>query len=282
MWKHKQMKRTAAFILGMYALFPAADVLADSDGAVGPTVRASHVAIEIEPGGDGFAERIAGLLRERILRRSQVSVEVTSKTAPGAELRVAIGRRAASAGRFKLLVQRHGVMLPGVARVAPEGYAVKLVQTDGGPLLIAEGADARGLLYAAGEILRRIEYGLDCVSLSPVDVSTAPAYRFRGSSANQGGTMRAITGARGWTAKEWQDYFLDYALAGANIGYAGGSQFEFLKQFNLMTVGGCRPNQFRGDIPEDWKAGGLERWEGTDWVCPSVPDARQALIEQWD
>ena len=282
MRKHMQTRRIAAFILGIYALFPAAGVRANGDGAVGPTVQASHITIEIEPSGDGLEERIAGLLRERILRRSQVSVEVTNKTTRGAELRVAIGRRVASTGRFRALVERHSMTLPGVARVAPEGYAVKLVQTDEGPLLIAEGADARGLLYAAGEILRQIEYGLDRVSLSPVDVSTAPAYRFRGSSANQGGTMRAITGARGWTGKEWQDYFLDYALAGANTGYAGGAQFEFLKQFDLMTVGGCRPNQFRGEIPEDWKAGGLEGWEGTDWVCPSVPDARQALLEQWE
>ena len=282
MHKHMQLRRTVALILGICALFPTESVLARSDGAVEPTGQVFHVSIEIEADGDGLEERIAELLRERILRRSKVSVEVTRNTASDAELRIAIGRRATGASRFQAMVERHGVTLPGVARVAPEGYAVKLVQTEEGPLLIAEGADARGLLYAAGEILRRIEYGPDRVSLSPVDVSTAPAYRFRGSSANQGGTMREITGARAWTEKEWQDYFLDYALAGANTGYAGGAQFEFLKQFDLMTVGGCRPNQFRGDIPEDWKAGGLEGWEGTDWVCPSMPGARHALLEQWE
>lgn len=282
MRNHIHTTRIAAFLLGLSAVLPAVGVHAKEVGAMAPAVRASHLAIEIEPSSDGVEERIAELLRERILRRSQASIEVTKEPAVDADLRVAIGRRAAGAGRFKALAARHGVTLPGVARVAPESYAVKLAQTDTGPLLIAEGADARGLLYAAGEILRRIEYGPDSVSLSPVDISTAPAYRFRGSSANQGGTMREITGARAWTEKEWQDYFLDYALAGANIGYAGGARRDFLKHFDLMTVGGCRPNQFRGEIPEEWKAGGLEGWEGTDWVCPSVPDARKALMEQWD
>ena len=277
-----QTKWNAALVLGICLLAATAGALANSDGAVSVSVQASHIAIEIEAGGDGLEARIAELLCKRILRRSKVSIEVSTKTKPGAELRVAIGRRTASTGQFKALVERHRLTLPGVARVAPEGYAVKLVQTEGGPLLIAEGADARGLLYAAGEILRQLDYGAEDVSLSSVDMSAAPAYRFRGSSANQGGTMRKITGARAWTEKEWQDYFLDYALSGANAGYASGGQFEFLKQFDLMTVGGCRPNQLRGDFPEEWNAGGLEGWEGTDWVCPSVPEARAALMERWE
>jgi hypothetical protein len=278
MWKRTALTSMVVCILDLVVFLPAVG----ADAADESAVRSSHLAITFESGGDGLEERIARLLSERVLRRSRIAVEVSHHAVAGVDLRVVIGRRTTSNGFFKALVERHGLTLPGTARTAPEGYAVKLVQEDGRPLLLAEGADARGLLYAAGEVLRRFEYGLDHVRLAPVDISTAPAYRFRGSSANQGGTMRNITGARGWTAKEWQDYFLDYALSGANTGYAGGAQFDFLHQFDLMTVGGCRPNQFRSEIPEEWKAGGLEGWEGTDWVCPSVPEARKALMRQWD
>lgn len=264
-------------IVGIAGLVISGDVIADDS-----EVRASTISIEIEPGGDGQEARVAEILRERITRRSRVTVKVTGEGSSGADLRIVLGRRSANGGKFKELAERHGLVLPGVARTAPEGYAVKLVTVEGKPLLIVEGADARGVLYAAGEVLRQLTYGGDYVTIGAVDMSAAPAYRYRGSSANQGGTMRELTGARSWTAKEWQDYFLDFAFSGANIGYAGGRQFEYLHEFGLMTVGGCRPNQFHGEIPEAWKAGGLESWEGTDWVCPSVPEARAALMQQWD
>jgi len=244
--------------------------------------RTAHLTIVIDPGDDGVEQRVAEVVRDRILRRSQVTVDIAQESAADSTLRIALGRRGVGVGRSKELVERHRVTLPGKARVAPEGYAVKLVKSDGGPLLIAEGADARGVLYAAGEVLRRFEYGPDWVSLDPVDMTAAPAYRFRGSSANQGGTMREKTGARAWTSDEARNYMLDFALSGANTLYAWGADFDFVKQFDLMTVGGCRPNQFRGEIPPEWNAGGLEFWEGTDWVCPSVPEARAALMEQWD
>jgi hypothetical protein len=262
-------------------LAPAIGVLSVNAESDTLPVRTSLIAIVIDPGDDEVEQRVAEVLRDRILRRSQVTVEIV-RGAAGESLPIYLGRRDVGAGRFKELAERHRVTLQGKARIAPEGYAVKLVNTEEGPLLVAEGADARGVLYAAGEVLRRFEYGPDYVSIAHVDMSAAPAYRFRGSSANQGGTMREKTGARAWTSDESRNYMLDFALSGANTFYAWGGDFDFVKQFDLMTVGGCRPNQFKGDIPEEWKAGGLEFWEGTDWVCPSVPEARAALMAQWD
>jgi hypothetical protein len=276
---HGLVNLRAAYALAMLLVVGATVSNAESD--LRP-VRTSQIAIVLDPGDDGVEQRVAEVLRDRVLRRSQVTVDITQEATAGVPLRIYLGRRDAGSGRFKELVERYRVTLPGKAGVAAEGYALKLVETEGGPIVIAEGADVRGVLYAAGEVLRRFEYGPDWISIAPVDMSAAPAYRFRGSSANQGGTMRERTGARAWTQEESWDYMLDFALSGANTLYAGGASFDFVKQFDLMTVGGCRPNQFRGEIPAEWKAGGLEFWEGTDWVCPSVPEARAALMEQWD
>ena len=81
---------------------------------------------------------------------------------------------------------------------------------------------------------------------------SAPAFRWRGASANQGGTMRQITGARAWTEEEVRDTVLDYSLAGANTFYAGGELARFVKSFGLKTEAGCRPNELPGEH-RDWR-----------------------------
>ena len=83
---------------------------------------------------------------------------------------------------------------------------------------------------------------------------------------------------------EWKQFILDYALAGANCFHAewtGGEKYEFIKSFDLKTLVGIRPNQMQSDFPKEWSACGLRDWEGTNWVCPSIPKAREALLHQW-
>ena len=243
-------------------------------------VRAHRLAIVLDPGASPSEQAVAGHLRRRLLQVSDLDIALV--TAPGA----------AADLQIRLFVNDESwpedvgeIALPSRAgTVFPEGYTVK---TEFGPKenrIVAVGADARGVLYAAGEIVRWLQYGPDYVEAAPFDVSAAPAYRFRGSSSNQGGTMRKVTGARAWTGDEPQDVVLEYALAGANTFYSSeeDSPFnQFLKSFDLMTVTGARPNQLQGEFPEAWKAHGREAWEGNQWVCPSVPEARAALLAQW-
>ena len=88
--------------------------------------------------------------------------------------------------------------------------------------------------------------------------------------------MMKVTGARSWTMEEWQDYSLDLALSGANCFYAGGAAFDLVKSFDMMVETGCRPNE----LPNPPAA-----WHGTEfgnWVCPSIPEARAALLKHWE
>jgi hypothetical protein len=115
----------------------------------------------------------------------------------------------------------------------------------GKPGILAVAADPRGLLYAAGEIVRQSRHLPHAVGFTGIDIRSAPAFRFRGSSTNQGGTMRRITGARSWTPEEVREYMEDYALAGANCFYVeqnGGPFYDYVKSFGLMTDTGVRPN----------------------------------------
>jgi hypothetical protein len=251
----------------------------------GSVVDAARVTIIL----DSDFDLVHHVLRERILPRSRVSVEVTRNESDPSDLRIYLGWIGGADTRLSQLARDHGVELPTVKipdapHPAAEGFAIKTVRVDGVPsvIVVAQEGDKRGLLYGAGELLRRLTYGPDRVSLGELDLQMAPAYRLRGSSANQGGTMRQITGARGWTTEETWGYMIDLALSGANVLYAWGEDFDYIKAFDLMGVGGCRPNQYDSEYPEEWKAGGLEGWEGTNWVCPSIPEARKALMEQWE
>jgi len=245
-----------------------------STGATNAEEQPFHdIAIVLDPGAGDTEARVAEVLSGRILKR-----------APGAEVKIRRGKRfgtglaiclarAERGGYADAWCARDNIFPPGDGfDLYPEGYAAK----SEGSSILAVGADDRGVLYAAGEVLRRLRYLGDAVSVEPFSIATAPAYRYRGSSANQGGTMRQVTGARPWTPEEIREYTLDYALAGANCFYAHGDMFEFVKSFGLMGEFGCRPNQLT-EFPPEWQA-----TERGNWVCPSIPEAREALLAKWD
>ena len=249
--------------------------------------RFGAITIILPPSPDTAEAAVAAHLKHRIPQVSDVQIDI--QNGPGENqaagtLSLYLGV-AQPSGPFHDLCAANEMTLPARgATVFPEGYAVKSVVTPESSSIVAVGADARGVLYAAGEVLRRLTYGPDHVIVAPFAASAAPGFRYRGFSANQGGTMRKVTGARAWTEEERQDVILEYALAGANTFYSderGGPHHDFLKQFGFMTVTGARPNQLQGDFPPEWKAHGRESWEGPQWVCPSVTEARAALLAQW-
>ena len=248
-------------------------------------VFATRIGIVVSDSASDAVKNVAEVLRERLQMNSAVGVSVSSVPDAAAGLNIYIGAIHEN-HLLDSLYDRHHLLLPGRGKYAAEGFAARLVTIRNAPAIIAAGADNRGVLYAAGAILRQIKAKGTGIIISTFDISSAPAYRFRGANASQGGTMRKYTKARAWTTDEWKRAILDLALAGANCFYAewgGGPRYEFLKSFDLMTIAGIRPNQYRGDIPEEWKSGGLAAWEwgGNNWVCPSIPEAREALLKQW-
>lgn len=239
-------------------------------------MRARNLVIVLDPDATPAGRAVAEHLIRRLLQVSDLNIRIAD--APATDGALEIRLLAGEGGATEIALPGRG------GRVFPESYAVKTQFGPKSTSIFAVGADDRGVLYAAGEIIRRFQYGPDYVEVAPFEVSAAPGYRFRGFSANQGGTMRKVTGARAWTEEEIRDVVLEYALAGANTFYSsdgGGPFYDFMKRFGLMTVTGARPNQFHGEFPEAWKAHGREGWEGKQWVCPSVPEARAALLAQW-
>ena len=242
---------------------------------------AHRIAIVLDSQASTNELLVAEALKQRLLQISDLAIQTNEGPA---DLHIYLGE-ARSSGKLKDLCDKHEVVLPGKTGPAPEGFAIKSLGTPEGRLVLAIGADARGVLYAAGEVLRRFRYGPDSVTNADYSVAEAPAFRFRGFSANQGGTMMKMTKARSWTEAEIRGVVLEYALAGGNTFYSadnGGPFYDFMKSYGLMTTTGARPNQLYGQHPKEWNAGGRELWEGAQWVCPSIPEARAALLAQWD
>lgn len=251
------------------------------------TVYATRINIVLNENATKVEENVAKVLQDRLKRNSKVSVDISKERDITSKLHIYLGL-ANKSDLLEQLFNKYNMRLPGYNKTAAEGYAVKLVNLDNAPAIIAVGTDNRGVLYAAGEILRQLTVEPLAVVFTTFDISSAPAYRFRGANNPQGGTMRKFTKSRAWTTDEWKEVILDYALAGANSFYAetwgnGGERNDFLKSFDLMTTVGIRPNQYQGDFPEEWKSSGLSDWEwiNSNWICPNIPEAREALLKQW-
>jgi len=277
-------RRSALFGFGLAAAFyfglPGAPLKAQVVATNG--IRALRLVPE--PDTSAIESRLAELLKSRILSLTPVAITVGVSNPGTSDLTVYLGKVRAS-GPLHDLAERNEVRLPGKTNAYPEGFAVK-TGTDGrNRAVVVLGADDRGLLYGVGEFLRRLRFEADRLELPEVDVRSAPGFRFRGFSANQGGTMVGATKARSWTTAELHAVVLDYALAGGNCFYCEdqpGPLYQFLKSYGLLTTTGARPNQLLGSHPKEWDAGGREAWEGKAWVCPSIPEARAALLAQWD
>ena len=92
----------------------------------------------------------------------------------------------------------------------PEGYAI---ETSGSTVTI-RGADARGLLFGVGRLLRELLTNRDSAILpEPLDVTSSPAYPVRG---HQLGYRPKTNSYDGWTLAMWEQYIRELAIFGAN------------------------------------------------------------------
>ncbi len=246
----------------------------------------TRITIQLGVDATGVEKSAANLLASRISERltSPESVRVVAETTlesesvpPPSTLVVFLGipehhraiQRALTAHRIPPLTD----LAPG-----PEGFLLKSLRESERPVLLATGRDERGVLYAVGEILRRVVVREDRVICPlPLEIRTAPAFEVRGTQFGQSGVAKRLANVRSWTLEETQRVVIDYALAGANTFPTGpGPMFDFIKSFGLMTQGGFGANT--GSGPPEWHA--KESIGRLGYVCLSVPAARAAQIER--
>ena len=236
------------------------------------------VTIRVGAAANQVELNVAELLKQRIAEPNNLPVRV--ENAPGPVLKnsllILLGipahhnelRQQLETERLAPLTERD----PG-----PEGFLLK-TPADQSDVLLAAGVDQRGVLYAAGEILRQMHIKEHTAEFpDSLEVRTAPAFEVRGTQYGQSGVAKRLAKVRDWTPEETHRVIIDYALAGANTFSTGpGPMYDFIKSFGLMTQGGFGANT--GPGPPEWNA--KESIGRIGYLCLSVPEARAAQLER--
>ncbi len=228
--------------------------------------------------------RVAELLAERIAEPSAIPVKVVAQqpVAEAGVLRILLGIPTRH-DQIQRLMETHGIAPLTALAPGPEGFLLQTLNQGEELQLLAAGIDERGVLYAAGEILRRMEIGAKSFEFpDTLSVRTAPAFEIRGTQFGQSGVALTKGKVRKWTDAELRHAILDFALAGLNtleINEELGTEdirYRVAQEFGLKTLVHDHPDLGTG--PPEWQAS--ESIGRLNFLCPSVPAAREALLKR--
>jgi len=224
-----------------------------------------------------YETRYAELLKSRLERKARIEVGLSEARAQDG-LTIYLG----TAERHPLLrkvCEEQNVQLPVYLDPGAEGFVLQTISSN---QLVAIGSDTRGVLYAVGEILRQAVGRGEAIEFpTDLELRESPRLRYRGTLVSQGHTITQLTNSRTWTVPEWHDALLNYALAGANTFQVpwqgeGGHLYQLVRDYGLIALTDVNGNAGQG--PEEWQA--KEAIGRLNYLCPSIPEARQALLEQ--
>lgn len=246
-----------------------------------PLQKTGHITIYIGEAANDIEIKVAELLKDRILEKSGIAVDILkepAKITQGDALIILLGRP----DHHEAITQQFNKhRIPELTALAPgpEGFLLRRTETN---ILVVAGYDDRGCLYAVGELLRQITFRSDHVLIPEnLNIRTAPAFEIRGTQFGQSHVALQLSKVRRWTEEETQRVILDEALAGANVFSVGpGPMFEFIKSFGLMTQGGFGANTAPEVDNPEWMA--FESIGRNGYVCPSVKEARAYMLEKME
>ena len=162
----------------------------------------THAVVVAPDGMSAPEQKAVQMLVDEVWKRTWVRWNVTNEppSTPSAMVLIA---------PYTLLPQAHRVTVP--APTAPEGFSIKSMPSSG---VVVAGADARGLLFGVGRLLRELRMTRGSILLpGDLTIQTAPAYALRG---HQLGYRPKVNTYDGWTPDMYEQYIRDLAVFGAN------------------------------------------------------------------
>ncbi len=109
------------------------------------------------------------------------------------------------------VTKREGEDLPESKK---EGYSIFQEKKGGKNIIWITGADARGILFGIGKLLRTAEMKEGSITLSrEIDISSSPEYSIRG---HQFGYRNTANSWDAWTVEQFDQHFREQVLFGAN------------------------------------------------------------------
>lgn len=245
-------------------------------------VQAKQFAIVTRAGATPPELKAAEILGMRLAKRSGVQVSTAGENdpAPAADVVVVIGTPEGNSRVAALLDAFHTALptLPNSTAVHPESFAVKSGIVDGVNTVLIAGADGRAAIYGAGWLMREMTYLPDAVLVPAVDIQDKPAFWLRGGNPHgPGSRAREFAELRPQTHEEYLETMEDQMLLGTNV--FGGDPDAMRGTYGMMTSFGRTANEMPPGFPQEW---GAEDGRETKYVCPSVPEARAALLQSFD
>ncbi len=213
----------------------------------------------------------ARMLREEVKERTGLEWEISART-EGRRPVVALATMAAEELAGLKVPRRGGRNLP---EFQAEGYRICVQSNQGVQAVVwVVGADARGVLFGAGRLLRLLDWGLGRASLaSTTDICTSPAYAIRG---HQLGYRARANSYDAWSVSTYEQYIRDLIVFGANC--IENIPFQDDQPSPHMTVPRDKMNVLLSEI--------CDRYDLDYWVwTPVVFDlrdqaAREAELEK--
>jgi hypothetical protein len=246
------MRHIAALLSGL--------VLAGAPPCYAGAVDLRQAVVVIRPGRLANAERAAAsVLIEEMEKRSGIRL-AESTTWPEGKTVIAITSESG--------LSNWGHATPASAGKHAEGYRLYIEEKLGSPSVIwVIGADPRGTLFAAGNLLRKLDWAKGKLSLSsPLDIATAPVYPIRG---HQLGYRTQANSYDAWNAAQFEQYIRELAFFGVNS--IEGIPFHDDRKTPVMKVPRREMNRAISEICDRY---GLDYWV---WV-PADFDLRDSAL----
>jgi len=166
-------------------------------------LREAHILIAEKP--RSRTEPVAArMLQEEVQKRTGLQWEISS---------IHESRQPAIALATVGAKELAGRKVPALPESKKEGCRI-YVEPGAGPVVWVIGADARGVLFGAGRLLRLLNWGPGHAALADTtDIATAPAYAIRG---HQLGYRARANSYDAWNAATYEQYIRDLVLFGTN------------------------------------------------------------------
>ena len=154
-------------------------------------------------------ESAADILTEEIEKRTLLSLEISDNWTKKTTIAVALSR---DNDLYNANVPKREDL--NSAEWENEGYRLFHEKNNGSNILWIIGADARGVLYGIGHLLRVAEMREGIITIpGGIDVATSPEYPLRG---HQFGYRNTANSWNAWTVEQFDQHFREQVLFGAN------------------------------------------------------------------
>jgi hypothetical protein len=158
---------------------------------------------------DVHEQKAVQMLVEEVAKRTQITWSV-AHTLPDASIpAVLVGTRA---DLHRILTAIRADV--GPRNENPEGYVLAVSSSSFGERVIVVGNDDRGVLFGVGRLLRNLHMGRRSVHIDEhLKCDSSPHSQIRG---HQLGYRPKTNSYDGWDLHQWEQYFRDLAVFGAN------------------------------------------------------------------